>query len=184
MTADELKNIIQSNTDHIGFKEMLEHSKVEGLVLEFGVASGGTIREIASQCDKVYGFDWFEGLPENWRPHLEEGAFKCDIPQVPENVELVVGLIQDTINEFLDNHSGMVRFVHIDVDLYSATTCIFNKLKDRIVSGTVIAFDELCVYNGYEEHEFKALLEFLNDTGHEIENIGSRHSEARTFRIK
>jgi hypothetical protein len=183
MTSDELKAIIDSKNDPIGFKEMLE-DRIEGLVLEFGVAGGNTIREIASHCDKVYGFDSFEGLPEDWRPGIEAGAFKCDVPEVPENVELVVGLIQDTIDDFMAKHTEQVSFIHIDVDIYSATTCILQKLKDKIKSGTIITFDELCVYGGYEDHEFKAFLEFLNDTGFEIENLGSRHTEARTFRIK
>lgn len=182
MTSDELKNIIQSNTDRIGFKEMLE-DRISGLVLEFGVAEGNTIRDISQYCDKVYGFDSFEGLPEDWRDGMGAGTFKCEVPTVPENVELVIGLIQDTIDGFMNDHPDDVSFIHIDVDLYSSTKCILSKLKDRIKSGTIIAFDELCLYGGYEEHEFKAFLEFINDTGFKIENIGSRHTEARTFRI-
>lgn len=183
MTPEELKAIIASKNDSISFQEMLEN-RIDGMILEFGVATGGTINEISHHCDKVYGFDSFEGLPEDWRPSMGAGTFKCDVPNVPENVELVVGLIQDTIDGFLDKHKDPVSFVHIDVDIYSATKCILDKLKDRIKSGTVIAFDELCLYHGYEQHEFKAFLEFLNDTGHQVENLGGRHSEARTFRIK
>ena len=183
MNSEELKAIIDSKTDPIGFKEMLE-DRIDGLVLEFGVAGGNTIREISLHCDKVYGFDSFEGLPEYWRSGIEAGAFKCEVPTVPENVELVIGLIQDTIDGFMEKHTEQVSFIHVDVDIYSATACILQKLKSRIKSGTIITFDELCLYEGYEQHEFKAFLEFLNDTGFEIENLGSRHSEARTFRIK
>ena len=40
----------------------------DGLYLEFGVRSGSTITHIARQIpdNTVYGFDSFEGLPENW----------------------------------------------------------------------------------------------------------------------
>ena len=183
MNEEELKVIIDRNNSNISFKDMLVN-RIDGLVLEFGVASGSTIREISQYCDKVYGFDSFEGLPEFWRPKFEKGAFKCDIPEVPNNVELVIGLIQNTIDNFLEIHKDPVSFIHIDVDIYSATACILQKLKNRIQSGTIITFDELCNYQNYEEHEFKAFLEFLNDTGFEIENIGCRHSEARSFKIR
>lgn len=184
MTSEELLDLANSKSDPIGFKEMLDQRNTDGMVLEFGVASGSTIRDIAQYCDKAYGFDSFEGLPEDWRPGIGIGSFKCDIPEVPANVELVVGLIQDTIDGFLASHSDPVSFIHIDVDIYSAAACILQKLRDRIRSGTVIAFDEFFKYDGYEDHEFKAFFEFINDTGFEIENLGSRHSEARTFRIK
>jgi hypothetical protein len=183
MTEEELHSIIFSNGNPISFGDMLTN-RIDGLVLEFGVASGNTIREISNYCDKVYGFDSFEGLPEDWRAGYEKGVFKCDIPEVPNNVELVIGLIQDTIDNFLNTHQEQVSFIHIDVDIYSATACIFEKLKDRIKSGTIITFDEICSYDGYEEHEFKAFLEFLNITGFEVENIGCRHNEARAFKIK
>jgi hypothetical protein len=45
----------------------LQH-KPNTLWLEFGVATGTTINYISRFTnDKVYGFDSFEGLPENWR---------------------------------------------------------------------------------------------------------------------
>ncbi|CAB4181883.1 Macrocin-O-methyltransferase [uncultured Caudovirales phage] len=181
MTSDELEAIISSKGDPISFEEMLK-DRIPGLVLEFGVASGGTINEISHHCDKVYGFDSFKGLPEIWRTY-EIGTFQCEVPTVPENVEFVIGLIQDTIDGFMNDHPEDVSFIHIDVDIYSATKCVLSKLKDRIKSGTIITFDEICTYEGYEKHEFKAFLEFLNETGFEIENLGSRHTEARTFRI-
>jgi hypothetical protein len=183
MNSEELKQIIESNADHISFEDMLK-DRIEGLVLEFGVATGSTINEIADHCDKVYGFDSFDGLPEDWRPEFKKGYFKCDLPEISDNVELIVGMIQDTIDDFLIKHPEPVSFIHIDVDLYSSTACVLQKLKDRICSGTIIAFDELYVYPNYQEHEFKAFLEFINDTGFEVENIGCRHGEARTFRIK
>jgi hypothetical protein len=182
MTSEELKAIIESKNDPISFEDMLK-DRIPGLVLEFGVSTGGTIRDISLHCDKVYGFDSFKGLPEDWRSGMPAGTFDCNVPNVPENVELVVGLIQDTIDDFMKEHPEDVSFIHVDVDLYSSTKCILSKLKGRIKSGTIITFDEIWLYEGYEEHEFKAFLEFINDTGFEIENLGSRHTEARTFRI-
>ncbi len=47
----------------------LAHIDTEGLVLEFGVSRGTTINHIAKKLPNqtVYGFDSFEGLPEEWQ---------------------------------------------------------------------------------------------------------------------
>ncbi len=55
----------------------IQNIKVDGLILEFGVYKGETINFIASKLrDKViYGFDSFEGLPEDWRSGFPKGTF-------------------------------------------------------------------------------------------------------------
>jgi len=184
MKAEELYALANSSYEPHGFDYMLKQRKTDGMVIEFGVASGSTVNEIAQHTDKVFGFDSFEGLPEDWRPGIGIGSFKCGVPPLKENVELVVGLVQDTLDGFLKANKGPVSFIHMDMDIYSASAYVLQKLKKRIRSGTVIAFDEFMDYPGYEDHEFKAFLEFLNDTGFGVELLGRRHGEARTFRIK
>ena len=52
--------------------------------------------------------------------------------------------------------------VHIDVDLYSSTCSVLEFIKDYIVEGTVILFDDwYCFPPGEEKGEKKALIEFL-----------------------
>ena len=58
-----------------------------------------------------------------------------------------------------------LSLVHIDCDLYSSTKTIFANLKDRIVPGTVIVFDEYWNYPGWRDHEFRAFEELLAETG-------------------
>lgn len=54
----------------------LKQSDRDGLVLEFGVASGGTVNLLATHHKgPVHGFDVFTGLPETWRPGFPKGAF-------------------------------------------------------------------------------------------------------------
>lgn len=136
---------------------------VDGLYLEFGVAAGTSINFVAPKVTaKVYGFDSFDGLPEDWLPGAPKGQFKQEsLPQVPENVELVVGLFDDTLPAFLQQHPGPIAFLHIDCDIYSSTKTIFELCHDRIVPGTVIVFDEYFNYPGWRDHEFKAFHEFL-----------------------
>ena len=81
-----------------------------GLVLEFGVEKGASIRWLAKHTDRtVHGFDSFRGLPNDWTG-TKETAGKFDmrgkLPKVPANVQLHVGWFVDTIPSFLDAHPG------------------------------------------------------------------------------
>lgn len=171
------------NTEGTGLADYARAAK-DGLFLEFGVATGGTIKLIASVTkNKVYGFDTFKGLPESWR-YMGVGHFACDIPKdLPENVELVVGLFQDTLKDFLKEHKEPITFIHIDCDIYSATKYIFDTVKDQIASGCIICFDEIVGYAGFEEHEFKAFSEFLTDSGYTWKCLGRYENEKAAFEI-
>lgn len=145
----------------------------EGLILEFGVASGRTITHIANttKCE-VHGFDTFSGLPEDWRPGFEAGHFAQVIPQTPPNVTLHRGLFSETLPGFLEKHKGPVSLLHVDCDLYSSTCDIFFGLAERLVPGSVIVFDEYFNYPGWRDHEYKAFCEFLERSGLSYRYIG------------
>ena len=135
----------------------------DGLFLEFGVAGGRTIRAIAgAHGGPVFGFDSFEGLPEDWYEGYRKGHFaQAGLPQVPPNVTLVKGWFQDTLPAFLEAHRGPVSFVNVDCDLYSSSSFVLSCLADRFVPGTVIQFDEYFNYPGWREHEYKAFQELI-----------------------
>jgi hypothetical protein len=147
---------------------------LEGLVLEFGVFSGKTINRIAqSKLGPVHGFDSFEGLPEAWREGYDKGVFAREgLPAVAPNVELVIGWFDRTLPQFLDAHPGPASLVHVDCDIYSSTQTVLTQLRERIVPGTIILFDEYFNYPGWELHEFKAFREFVESTGMQYEYIG------------
>lgn len=149
------------STDLELLSEAMARSDPNGLFLEFGVAQGRTIRHLAShRTSPIYGFDSFEGLPEDWRSGFGRGTFAMNAPSVPSNVTLIKGLFGDTLPEFLSSHTGFVSFLHVDCDLYSSTKCIFDSLGDRIMKGTVIVFDEYWNFPGWQQHEHKAFEEF------------------------
>lgn len=134
----------------------------EGLFLEFGVASGRTITHLASRrTGPIYGFDSFQGLPEDWRTGYARGAFAGAVPNVPPNVHLLTGLFSHTLPDFLRQNPDALSFVHIDCDLYSSTKLILDTLAGRIVPGTILVFDEYFNYPGWKQHEFKAFKEFV-----------------------
>lgn len=143
----------------------LKIAPTTGLILEFGVASGRTIRHLGDQTDRnVHGFDSFEGLPESWRTGFAQGAFKQELPSVPGNVTLHKGWFNETLPPFIQQHKESVAVLHVDCDLYSSTAVILSCLENRIQPGTVIVFDEYLNYPGWQQHEYKAFLEFIDRT--------------------
>ena len=148
----------------------------EGLVLEFGVYFGTSITLIANMSNRtVHGFDSFEGLPESWdigdtwgqRAVEKEGSYSTGgkIPETPHNVKLHVGTFEETLPDFVAEHTERVSLINIDCDLYSSTRTVFKYLGDRIKVGTVIVFDEYFCFSGWREHEYRAFQEFLRETG-------------------
>lgn len=135
----------------------------DGLFLEFGVYKGHSIRSIAKNTkNKVYGFDSFKGLPEAWQGEFGEGSLACDIPtNLPDNVELVIGYFEETLEKFLEEHKEPITFIHVDCDIYSATKYLLEKCHDRMADQCIICFDDYQNYQGFEEHEYKAFNEYV-----------------------
>ncbi|WP_374372728.1 class I SAM-dependent methyltransferase [Dongia sp.] len=155
----------------------------EGVVLEFGVFKGDTLLYIADRIDTyAYGFDSFEGLPEDWFLDHNKAEFnlKGEIPVIKnhrDNIRLIKGWFDQTLPEFANKLDRPVKFLHIDCDLYSSTKTIFDCLNPHIVKDTVIVFDEYFNYPSWREHEFKAFQEFVaeNDVTYEYIGYAPRH---------
>jgi hypothetical protein len=191
ITVDsELNKILSLKTipwDDSYFQNVTSYVHNEGLWLEFGVCSGRTINLISKCTDNtVYGFDSFYGLPEDWGNHQEKGTYTRDgnLPTVNHNVELVVGLFEDTLDSFLKKYKGPIAYLHLDADLYSSTKFVLDKVCDRIVEGTVISFDEIYNYSEYADHEIKAWVEFCNQNNVSSEWISRTIYEQATCIIK
>ena len=156
--------------------------KQDGIVMEFGVWKGKSINCIADALpdEKIYGFDSFEGLPEDWYKKEEhktgeesnkhvKGWFALDnLPSVRSNVELVKGFYDVSLVPWLGkNNVESIKLLHIDCDLYSSTAFVLDTLNKFIVPGTIIIFDELYPFIGEEnyplwhEGEWKALVEWM-----------------------
>ena len=146
-------------------------------VLEFGVFQGSSLSLIKNSLDdtyKVYGFDSFEGLPEDWKNTIcTKGFFSTDgkIPDIP-NVKFFKGWFDNTIHEYL-KEADNIGLLHVDCDLYSSTKTIFDNLHNFIKRGTVIVFDEW-VYNhnpDCNDHEQKAFYEYVKQYNIKFEFI-------------
>jgi hypothetical protein len=148
----------------------LDLAPAEGLVLEFGVATGDTLRRITAKRSPSHGFDSFEGLPEDWRTGFVQGTFAMSPPEI-QGATLHVGWFDDTLPAFFAEHAGPIAFAHLDADLYSSTVTILREGEDRFVAGSVLLFDEYFNFPGWQRHEHLAFTEFIERTGHEFEYL-------------
>lgn len=156
--------------------------------LEFGVAEGNSIRELAKAAPLIYGFDSFEGLPEDWRDEnggLQEpkGKFRCAQPTVPDNVIIVPGLFENTLPKWIANWNvGLLGFVHIDCDLYSSTMFVLDQLEPYL-SKVVIAFDEIGPFPAGAYHEGRAFAEFMSRGKYRAQDLGKQHSAGAIYKL-
>lgn len=149
----------------------------DGMICEFGVCTGRSTNLMARALAprEVFGFDSFEGLPDDWvvgdltvpRGFLAVDANKL---QFEPNVKLVEGFFNETLPGFLREHTGPIGLMHIDCDTYESTVDILKLAGDRLPSGSIIVFDEILGDMGLE-NELKAMWEFLQRTPRAIEWI-------------
>jgi hypothetical protein len=140
------------------FDLVLSSPLPEGDILEFGVYRGESLLYLAERCPgrQVYGFDSFEGLPDDWwaRP---KGFFKTDPPLIDRpNLRLVKGLFQESLPRFLAEWSGRAALVHVDCVLYESTRACLLPILSRCQVGTVVIFDEYYNYPDFAHHEWLA----------------------------
>ena len=144
----------------------------ENLFLEFGVYKGDSINLfgnfLSQQSRKVYGFDSFEGLEEEWNmnDYNPIGRFSLNkkSPKVLKNVILIKGKVQSTLENFLKNKKDRkIIFAHMDMDTYTPTKYALNKIKPFLQKGSVILFDEFYGFPNWQHHEYKAFTEIFNE---------------------
>ena len=156
----------------------------DGTMMELGVWQGKSFNEICALAHprKVYGFDWWRGLPGDWDyPGSEKTGDMAGVPpQCPQNGEWVIGLVRDTLPDFMNSHPP-AAFVHFDMDLYSSTADAFEYLK--FMPGAILAFDEIDGHVRNMNHEQAAFREWLKGTDWDFDVIGSRHPESWVIRL-
>ena len=162
------KSLIFDNVEKIreyAIKTSLMNDKnKEYYYLEFGVFEGTSANFFSKYINKLYVFDSFEGLKEDWAGTAGfKGEFTLNkkIPKLNSNVEPIVGWVEDNLEDFLKKHNPKVNFVHLDMDTYSSTKFTLEKLKPYLVKDAIIIFDELYNHIGWEHGEYKALKEIL-----------------------
>jgi hypothetical protein len=147
------------------YKSIVEKEELSGPInyLEFGVASGKSFDWFMSQNShsdsRFYGFDTFDGLPEDWGP-FKKGTFSTnnEIPLIKDfRGKFLKGLFQQTVPSFLSElDNSRKNVLMMDADLWSSTLFVLTSFARFLKKGDIIFFDEFVV----PTHEFKAFLDF------------------------
>jgi hypothetical protein len=145
--------------------------------IEFGVAGGRGLlalekasvyaEEAFGVAIDVYGFDSGHGLPKptDFRdcPNLFlEGQFPLDearlLPSL-ERAELIVGLVDRTVPEFMSRRPAPIGFVSFDLDLYSSTACALRAFEgdpELLLPRVLCYFDDITGFT-YADHNGERL---------------------------
>jgi O-methyltransferase len=134
--------------------------------LEFGVADGASFKWWAQanthNDSKFYGFDSFEGLPEDWGGIFKKGEMNADIPVMDDTrVEFIKGYFQNSVGPFLKSHdlsNKKRKVIHMDADLFSSTLFSLSSMAPYLTKNDILLFDEFGVPN----HEYYAFTCFTD----------------------
>lgn len=182
-TPEQFKDIINGVPKFGGKHDLLRDvaaiANKDGFWGEFGVYNGSSLSVLTTLNSPVYGFDSWEGLPEHWNDNNPKGTFNTngEIPFITnEHMILVKGWFNESIPAFLNaNTIKTPTLLHLDADLYSSTKCVLDEFKPYFKDSCVMVFDEFYNYNEWEQHEYKALYEFITemeDKIYAIERLG------------
>lgn len=171
--------------------EISKNSLPEEICLEFGVWYGRSINRLSTiaNSQKWYGFDTFDGLPSDWYgTNLSAGSLteSGKLPKVNPNVELVVGLFEDTLANFLKSQlspkSKKISFIHVDCDVYPSTKFLLDKILSESTfypdNGILILFDEFFGYPGWEHGEYQAFIEVVSQLNLKVRFVGFSNQQA------
>jgi hypothetical protein len=131
------------------------------IYLEFGVAAAHSFKwwlaKNTNPGSEFYGFDTFEGLPEDWGRHFKKGDMSASLPEIDDNrAGFYKGIFQDTLHGFIEQKEYSLKtrqkVVHMDADLFSSTIFVLSQLHPYLNKGDIIFFDEFNVAN----HEYQA----------------------------
>ena len=85
-------------------------------------------------------------------------------PKVSNNVKLIVGKVQETLENFLkENYGKKITFAHLDMDTYTPTKFTLEKIKPLLTKGSILLFDQFYGFPNWQDHEFKAFKEVFKE---------------------
>ena len=164
-------------------KDPLQHVLTNGLfdsgasVVFVGVKDGRQVRLTTRHYkETIYAVDNNKGLEEDWREGYPAGSLgRTKEPRLSSDVVVIKDTatygegIKRIKDEFVkDNKVGLLI---IDSETYTPCYQALTILSDNLREGSVIVFDEIINYPGYEGHEIKALDDYLTESGKRYEAL-------------
>ena len=153
------------------YDHAIELSDNQRAFYEFGVWMGDSFKYLVPSFASGFGFDSFQGLPEDWGV-VPRGTYSSRgrVPDI-ESAEFIVGEFASTLPQFFDSKRPMAGLINFDADLYSSTITALSNARPVIDHKTTLVFDEFIVNNNWEQDEFKALSEFCEANGFKYEVV-------------
>ncbi len=144
------------------FDYVTQKSKQNRPFYEFGVWRGESFNYLINTFKKGYGFDTFEGLPEDWNDE-KQGKYSAEgiIPKI-EGGKFIAGKFEETLPTFFSKPRAMASLINFDADLYSSTLFALNYSKSVIDEDTILIFDEFITNENWEQDEYRALNKFCS----------------------
>lgn len=167
------------------FDLQVKNNKINGYAYwEFGVFKGFSMwfSQMYARTKNIegmdfYGFDSFEGLPhshtDGMKPAFREGHYSSPyefIEKSFKNLEfptdklnLFKGFYSDELFSKISKENKFlpISICAIDVDIYESTVPVLEFIKDHLVVGSIILFDDFnCFFKSDEHGERKAFIEF------------------------
>lgn len=156
--------------------------------LEFGVHKGVSIAwwygHNLSEASRFYGFDSFEGLPEDWNSDRGIGTFDVN-GQAPLTDDGRVTFVKGWFHQTLPGQLQVLetpnrRVIHMDAALYRSSIYPLCLIGPYIRDNDIMIFDEFAD----SIHEFRAFEDFRQIFGIEAELIvASRGFNQSAFRL-
>ena len=118
----------------------------QGSIVEVGVYTGGTGWQLAQLAEqqgrKIYLYDTFEGIPYKGELDYHNVGDFSDVDY--EGIKAAIPYAEVIKGIFPNSAIPMdpIAFVHLDCDQYKSVIDSWHYLKDKLVPGAIIWFDD------------------------------------------
>lgn len=160
-------------------------NQIEGAYVEFGVASGMTLKLALSNAKarnmnqmEFIGVDTFLGFPETNGPEIDFKTYSSIVGSRSFSKSTIRNMLKDAeakkislikMNMETDNLNGLkeviksknIAIAHLDMDYYSPTINALNVIRDGLSVGSLLLFDNYFFFAANDSMgERRALSEF------------------------
>jgi hypothetical protein len=193
------QNSIQRSDYAWGALQGINLAKVLGITrvsfMEFGVAGGNSLvdlERIAQSLETIfgigvdiYGFDTVSGMPKpkdhRDLPNLwSEGHYPMDegrLKQRLKKARLILGMVEETVPQFIDSKPAPIAFTAFDLCFYSSTMNAFKILEadQSILLPRVHCFFRNILARTFGDHNGERLAIADFNASHELRKISKIH---------